>query len=254
MVSRRPTPIRRRKRTSAATPKPSRALEIFGLPAPLELRESARATRMTLKVDPGRDLIQVVIPVGVSERDARSFIGRHLVWLRARMAALPPPLPFTDGAVIPVRGIDHTVRWVADLRGPTRIEDGAILVGGLPDHTARRVRDFLVNEAKREIGARARVKAALIGARIAAITLRDTKSRWGSCSSTGRLSFSWRLILAPDSVLDYVVGHEVAHLQEMNHSPQFWALCARLTAELNPDVDTPRGWLKANGARLLRYG
>ncbi len=254
MVPRRPAPTRRPKRASAAKPKPPRPLEIAGLPVPLELRESARATRMTLKVDPGRGLIQVVIPVGVSERDARSFVGRHDGWLRARIAALPPSLPFTDGAVVPIRGVDHSVRWVADLRGPTRIEDGALLVGGQPDHTPRRVRDFLVNEAKREIGARARVKAALIGARIAAITLRDTKSRWGSCSSTGRLSFSWRLILAPDSVLDYVVGHEVAHLQEMNHSPRFWALCARLTAELNPDVDTPRGWLKTNGARLLRYG
>ncbi len=254
MVSRRPAPARRPKRAPAVKPKPPRALEITGLPAPLELRESARATRMTLKVDPGRGLIQVVIPVGVSESDARRFVGRHDGWLRARIAALPPSLPFEDGASIPYLGVDHRIRHTPDLRGPTRIEEGALLVGGQPEHIARRVRDFLVNEARREVGARARVKATLIGARIAAITLRDTKSRWGSCSSTGRLSFSWRLILTPESVLDYVVGHEVAHLREMNHSARFWALCASLTAGLNPDVDAPRGWLKTNGARLLRYG
>lgn len=250
MVSRRPAPPRRPKRPTTRKPQPPRALEIVGLPVPLELRESARATRMTLRVDPGRGLVQVVIPVGVSEADARHFIGRHDGWLRARMAALPPSLPFQDGASIPYLGIEHPIRHIADLRGATRIEDGAILVGGQAEHVARRVRDFLIQEARRELAARARAKAATLGARVAAVTVRDTKSRWGSCSSTGRLSFSWRLILTPEPVLDYVVGHEVAHLREMNHSARFWALCASLTAS----VEAPRAWLKLNGTRLLRYG
>ncbi|MBP2298266.1 M48 family metallopeptidase [Azospirillum picis] len=254
MVQRRPSLPRRRKRTAARPPQPPRALEITGLPMPLELRESARATRMTLRVDAGRGLVQVVVPVGVSESDARQFIGRHDGWLRARLAAMPPSLPFADGALLPYLGVEHLIRHDAALRGPTRIEDGALLVGGQPEHLARRVRDFLVAEARRELSERARAKAAAIGARVAAVTVRDTRSRWGSCSSTGRLSFSWRLILTPEAVLDYVVGHEVAHLREMNHSPRFWALCASLTAGMNPDVDRPRAWLKANGARLLRYG
>ncbi|CAO3412978.1 M48 family metallopeptidase [Azospirillum doebereinerae] len=250
MVSRRPPPLRRPKRSPAQAPKPPRALEIVGLPVPLELRESARATRMTLRVDPGRGLVQVVIPVGVSETDARHFIGRHDGWLRARMAALPPSLPFQDGASVPYLGVEHPIRHAPELRGATRIEAGAILVGGQAEHVPRRVRDFLIQEAKRELAARARDKAALLGARVAAVTVRDTRSRWGSCSSTGRLSFSWRLILTPEPVLDYVVGHEVAHLREMNHSARFWALCASLTA----GVEAPRAWLKANGTRLLRYG
>ncbi len=254
MVSRRLSPTRRPKRSTAPKPKPPRALEVTGLPVPLELRESARATRMTLRVDPGRGLVQVVIPVGVSETDARHFIGRHDGWLRARLAALPPSLPFQDGASIPYLGVEHVIRHRPDLRGATRIEDGALLVGGQAEHVARRVRDFLVDAARRELAARARAKAATLGARVAAVTVRDTKSRWGSCSATGRLSFSWRLILTPESVLDYVVGHEVAHLREMNHSARFWALCASLTTELNPDVDLPRAWLKTNGTRLLRYG
>jgi len=229
---------------------PPRALAIAGLPVPLELRESARARRMTLRVDAGRGLIQVVVPVGLPDREIQRFVTRHDGWVRERLAALPPQLPFADGAVVPVLGVDHVVRHTPDLRGGTRCQDGVLLVGGQPEHVARRVRDFLAAEAKRELAARARDKAARLGARVAAVTVRDTRSRWGSCSSTGRLSFSWRLILTPDAVLDYVVAHEVAHLKEMNHSPRFWALCAGLTA----DVKAPRAWLRANGARLLRYG
>ncbi len=239
-----------RRKAQSPRPKAPRALAVAGLPVPLELRESARARRMTLRVDAGRGLIQVVIPVGVSEVEALRFVGRHDGWVRARLAALPPELPFSDGAIVPFLGTDHVIRHMPDLRGATRRENGAILVGGQPEHVARRVRDFLMAEAKRELAERSRAKAAQIGARVAAVTVRDTRSRWGSCSATGRLSFSWRLILTPEAVLDYVVGHEVAHLREMNHSPRFWALCAQLTA----DVKAPRAWLKANGARLLRYG
>lgn len=242
--------FRRTPAPSRPKAKAPRALAVADLPVPLELRESPRARRMTLRVDAGRGLIQVVIPVGVSETEALRFVGRHDGWVRARLAALPPQLPFSDGATVPFLGVDHAIRHVPGLRGATRREDAAILVGGLPEHVGRRVRDFLMAEARRELAERARVKAALIGARVAAVTVRDTRSRWGSCSATGRLSFSWRLILTPEPVLDYVVGHEVAHLREMNHSPRFWALCAQLAG----DVSAPRAWLKANGARLLRYG
>lgn len=240
----------RRANVPLSRPAKPRALAVAGLPAPLELRESARASRLTLRVDPGRGLIQVVVPAGLPESEVRRFVGRHDAWVRERLAALPPALPFTDGARVPLLGIEHTVRHQPGLIGGTRAEAAAILVGGHAEHVARRVRDFLVAEARREITDRARDKAARLGARIAAVTLRDTRSRWGSCSSTGRLSFSWRLILAPEAVLDYVVAHEVAHLKELNHSPRFWSLCAALV----PDVKGPRAWLKANGARLLRYG
>lgn len=231
-------------------PKPPCPLTVAGLPVPLELRESARARRMTLRVDAGRGLVQVVIPVGVSQAEVLRFVGRHDDWVRGRLAALPPALPFIDGAVVPVLGTDHEIRHTPDLVGGTRRADGVIRVGGRAEHVPRRVQDYLTAEARRELAARARAKAAALGARVAAVTVRDTRSRWGSCSATGRLSFSWRLILTPEPVLDYVVAHEVAHLKEMNHSARFWAVCAGLTAE----VEAPRAWLKANGARLLRYG
>jgi predicted metal-dependent hydrolase len=229
----------------------SRPLLVSGLPASaLELRESPRATRLTLRVDAARDVIQVVVPRGVGEAEAVRFVSRHTDWILSRLAAMPPRLPFEDGAVIPFLGADRVIRHDPSLRGGTRMEAGEIRVGGRPEFLARRVRDFLKAEARGELAVRARAKAELIGAKVAGISVRDTRSRWGSCSTDGHLSFSWRLILTPDAVFDYVVAHEIAHLREMNHGSRFW----RLTAQLTADVEGPRAWLKANGARLLRYG
>jgi predicted metal-dependent hydrolase len=244
--------MRNARETAAPGRLPSRRpLLVAGLPAnALELRESPRATRMTLRVDPARDLIQVVVPRGVTEAEAARFVARHADWVRSRLAAMPPRLPFADGAVLPFLGDDHVVRHDPRHRGGTLRAGGEIRVGGGAEFLARRVRDFLVTEARRELCARSRAKAERIGAAVGAVAVRDTRSRWGSCASTGRLSFSWRLILAPEPVLDYVVAHEVAHLREMNHGPRFW----RLVASLNPDADGARAWLKANGVRLLRYG
>jgi predicted metal-dependent hydrolase len=235
---------------SAAPRTVTRPLAIAGLPALLELKETPRTQRMTLRVDAARGLIQVVVPRGLPEAEVHRFVSRHDGWVRTRLAAIPPALPFADGARVPVRGVEHVIRHVPGLIGGTRAAEGEILVGGGAEHLPRRVRDWLTAEARRELGTRARAKASVLGARVAAVTVRDPRSRWGSCSSTGRLSFSWRLILTPEPVLDYVVAHEVAHLKEMNHSPRFWTQCARLTG----DVAGPRAWLKSHGPRLLRYG
>ena len=105
-------------------------------------------------------------------------------------------------------------------------------------------------EARREMTERALEKARLAERTVTSVTLRDTRSRWGSCTPDGAISLSWRLVLAPLPVLDYVVAHEVAHLAHMNHGPRFWALTAKLTDQ----VTGPQRWLKDNGARLLRYG
>ncbi len=205
---------------------------------------------MTLRVDPARGLIQVVVPAGLDEAEAIRFVGRHAGWIRSRLAALPAARPFIDGARVPVLGLDHVIRHDPAWRGPGRRLDGEIRVGGGPEHLPRRVRDLLVAEARQVLTDRARHMAETLGARIRGITLRDTRSRWGSCSSAGGLSFSWRLILTPDPVLTYVVAHEVAHLQELNHSPRFWALVTRLV----PDAALSRAWLRRHGAELLRIG
>jgi hypothetical protein len=216
----------------------------------LELRESARARRLSLRVDPALGVIRLVMPMGLPEAEAQRFVQRHAGWVRARLAALPALRPFVDGAAVPVLGLDHRIRHDPEQRGLGCRRDGELRVGGRVEHLPRRVRDLLTAEARTLIGERARVMATLLGARIQAITLRDTRSRWGSCSATGRLSFSWRLIFTPESVFNYVIAHEVAHLREMNHSPKFWALVARL----NPDAASSRAWLRRHGAELLRFG
>jgi len=146
-----------------------------------------------------------------------------------------------------LRGEDHLI--VRSENGPVAVDEKVIRVGGRVEHMPRRLLDFLKKEAKREMETRAFEYAAQIGARPRRITVRDTASRWGSCSSTRSLSFSWRLILAPPYVVDYVVAHEVAHLKEMNHGPGFW----RLVRGLVGDVKRPQAWLAQHGAALHRY-
>ncbi len=230
-------------------PRP-RLLSVAGLAAPLELRESVRARRMSLRLDTARGLVQVVVPAGLAEAEAVRFIGRHTGWVTARLAKLPPARPFAEGAHVSVLGCDHIIRHEPFTRGLGVREAGEIRVGGRIEHLPRRVRDLLVAEARTLLSQRTRTMATALGAKVAAVTVRDTRSRWGSCSSAGRLSFSWRLMLTPEAVFNYVIAHEVAHLREMNHSPRFWALVARL----NPDMEQSRTWLHRHGAELLRIG
>lgn len=219
---------------------------------PLEFRRSARARRISLRVDQAKGRVVLTAPISVARRHALDFLARHEGWLTARIAQLPTALPFADGATVPVLGVAHVIRGdTSRLRGLPARTDGTITVPGAPEHLARRVTDYLKAEAKREITARVQRKAAIVGRSVTAITLRDTKSRWGSCSGAGRLAFSWRLILAPEFVLDYVVAHEVAHLKEMNHGIGFWRLCASLT---DADPKAARAWLKRHGSRLHAYG
>jgi len=217
---------------------------------PIVVRVNPRAVRLTLRVDPGLGGFVVTAPPGQREADLRAFIARHADWIAARLGRLPPPLPFRDGVSVPLAGVEHRIRRVPGLRGGSRIEAGELLVGGGEEHLPRRVRDFLVARARAVIGSRVWDKAALIDVRPKRITLRDPRSRWGSCAADGRLSFSWRLVMAPDRVLDYVVAHEVAHLREMNHSARFWSLCRGITT----DAPEARAWLKAEGATLLARG
>ncbi len=229
---------------------PSRPLLVDGIDAPLALTVSPRAKRLSMRIDSGSGEVRVVVPRSVHETEVARFVARNADWVQSRLAALPPRRPFTHGALVPYLGVEHRVLHDPARRRPVERAHGTFLVGGQVDHLARRLTDYLKAAARREITARAHDKAAAIHRRISGITIRDTRSRWGSCSATGRLNFSWRLILAPESVLDYVVAHEVAHLHEMNHGPRFWSLVERL----HPDMDTARRWLRAHGAGLHRYG
>ena len=206
---------------------------------------------MGLRIDSAERRVELILPRGVSERTGLRFLAAKRAWVTARLEALPQRVPFAEGAMVPLLGVPHRIRRELDPAAqPVRIVDGEIRVRGDPAHLARRVRDHLTTAARAELTPRVRRLAARIGRDVAKVNVRDTKSRWGSCSGRGNLSFSWRLILAPEPVLEYVVAHEVAHLAEMNHGPRFWALVGSLVSE----SAGPRAWLKQNRNRLLSYG
>jgi predicted metal-dependent hydrolase len=221
---------------------------------PIELRRHAQARRYTLRVKAASRAVVLTIPTRGSLREARSFAERNGAWIAARLKRLPDAIPFADGVTLPLRGATHRIVHRPRTRGTVWIEMGdggpLLCVAGDAAHVARRVRDFLKREAKRDLTAASRRYAASLGVAIKRVTVRDQVSRWGSCTADGALSFSWRLILAPPYVLDYLAAHEVAHLIEMNHSRAFWRVVARIC----PDWRRAKDWLNAQGNALHRYG
>ena len=216
---------------------------------PLVIRRSPRARRISLKVDARERHGVLVLPQYVSEQDGLAFAAKHCDWLKGQLADLPVPIPFVDGAIIPFRGVDTLVRHGGPARGVVEIEDGTLTVFGRPEHLARRLGDWLKRQARAEISSQVIEKSTLLGRKAGRITIRDQKTRWGSCAVNGNLAFNWRLILAPEFVLDYVVAHEVAHLAEHNHSAEFWRIVATLTEHSTQG----RAWLRRDGSALHRY-
>jgi predicted metal-dependent hydrolase len=220
----------------------------------IAINRSTRSRRFTLRVRSASRDVLLTMPTRASMKAAREFAERHSAWIGARLARLPRPVAFEPMARTPLRGVDHTIVHRPQARGVVWIEAGEegplICVAGERPHVARRVADYLKREALKDIEAAVARHAKAIGVRPARISVRDTVSRWGSCSSAGRLSFSWRLIFAPPYVLDYLAAHEVAHMVHMNHSPKFWAVVGRAS----PDVKRAEAWLKAHGASLHRFG
>jgi predicted metal-dependent hydrolase len=217
---------------------------------PLVFKQNSRARRIILRLDYGTSRIIVVLPKRTSRDEGKRFALSNKDWIEERLDQLHEPVPFLHGATIPFLGAPHRIRHRPHARGVVWCEQEEIHVAGHEEHVPRRVQDWLKIEAKREIEQRAIQKAEAIGKKIKKITIRDTKSRWGSCTSEGELAFSWRLIFAPRHVMDYVIAHEVAHLKEMNHGPRFWKLCSEICRSVEP----ARLWLENNGTDLYRYG
>ena len=248
-------------------------VEIGGLDVPLVLRRSSRARRFSLQVSEARRSAVLTVPAYSSLADAQDFLSRHMDWLKERLDGLCDPVPFSDGAVIPLRGLAHRLNFVGPVRkrGVVWIEDwdaarlAPVWPGGLDDaddalpllnvagegqHAPRRLLDWLKRQAQGDLRLRVDIHAKRLGVVAKRISVRDQSTRWGSCSSSGALSFSWRLILAPPFVLDYLAAHEVAHLEEMNHGPRFWALVERTM----PRQAEARDWLHAHGSHLHAFG
>jgi len=225
-----------------------------GVTLPVEIRRSARASRIALRLHPSFASVELVVPQGTSVARAVAFLDSRRGWIAAQAAKLPPRIDFRNGAVFPVLGRPHLLVGIGSGTGgrvpPFRIAEDRVEVTGAPEHLARRTRTGLARQAALLLRDKTQTLAATLGRSITQVTVGDAKTRWGSCASSGKIRYSWRLIFAPEPVMDYVVAHEVAHLVEMNHSPRFWAV----VEQLRPGHAPERNWLKRHGAELLRYG
>ncbi len=232
-------------------------LEFEALGAPIEVRRHPAARRLTLRVSKTKRAVIVTVPEACRMEDAGRFLKNNLDWVRDRLGRVPAPVPFADGARVPFRGTAHRVVFEGAVHSKSVvwIEPGTrglptLNVAGRMEYAPRRLRDWLVEQARADLDACVSVHAKKLGTKARSITLRDQTSRWGSCTAEGLLSFSWRLILAPSHVLDYVAAHEVAHLLEMNHGPRFWKHVARCM----PRLEEAKRWLRNHGPDLHRYG
>lgn len=226
-------------------------LKIDGRAVEVNVKLNPRARRLIVKVHPVSGEVSVIAPSKHALERAIEFARGESTWIARQLAHVPQRVALRAGARIPLRGREHLIASSEDAPAPVWVDQdaGVIHIRGRAEHTPRRLHDFLKLTARQTLEARSLEFAARLNLSLKRITVRDTATRWGSCSSTRSLSYSWRLIFAPPFVLDYVVAHEVAHLREMNHGPKFW----KLVRELVCDVEKPQSWLRRHGAGLHRY-
>ena len=211
----------------------------------VELRRTAGARRMTLRVSRLDGRVTLTVPPHVPDAEAEAFVAAKSEWIERNVAQSPDRNAVGIGTRLPVRGHLHEV--VAGPGRAARIDGDRIFA---PDRAAGpAIAALLKGIARDRLSAAIDAHAAGLGVRAGRLTLRDTRSRWGSCTADGNLMLSWRLAMAPDAVADYVALHEVAHLIRMDHSPDFWALVASRT----PDWKRHRDWLRTDGAALHAY-
>jgi predicted metal-dependent hydrolase len=216
-------------------------------PIEVRIRRNPRARRLVLRVTQDAGVPTLTVPPLVALSRARAFAVEQEGWLRSRLAVAPARMTVGVGSMIPYRGEPHRV--VSTGSGRVALAGGSIMVPGPVERAPARAEAFLREAARQRCLAAAETHAERLGRRIGRLTIRDTRGRWGSCSAAGDLMFSWRLILAPDAVLDYVAAHEAAHLVELNHSRRFWMLVESLV----PDMEAQRGWLRRHGGGLMAY-
>jgi predicted metal-dependent hydrolase len=218
------------------------------------VKRMAKARRFTLRVLAATRVVTLTMPIRSSFDQAVDFASRHGGWIADRLNKFDDHVQIAPNAEIPFRGVPHRIIHRGEKRGTVSVERDEqdsphLIVAGRVDHAPRRVRDFLKKEARLALDQAVERYTKILGIPARRIALKDTRSRWGSCSADGRLNFSWRLIFAPPEILEYLAAHEVAHLKELNHSPRFWSI----VASLYPDYKKAEAWLKRHGASLHRY-
>jgi len=222
---------------------------------PVKVRLNPRARRLIVKVHPSTGEVAVVAPSERSVPKALDFARQEGDWIAGRLAPVPEPVYLEPGDTVLFKGSLYVLRLSPDHRGGVWVDNEAtrptIRISGRREHAPRRVEDWLKKQARTHITRRVTALTAELGATARRITVRDASSRWGSCSTSGAISLSWRLIMAPNHVLNYVCAHEVAHLREMNHGTRFWRLVDRLVGA--DDALAAQAWLRENGTELHRY-
>jgi len=229
-------------------------IEIAGREIPVRISPHPRARRISMRLARDADAVRITVPAGIPPRQGLAFALSRRDWILGQLERRPAAVPFAPGARIPFRSEMHVVEHLPRRRGVVWREktDGLprLCVAGAREHLSRRLADWLKRQAREELVRACDKYSKIMGLSYRRISVRDQKSRWGSCSSRGNLNFSWRLIFAPPHVLDYLAAHEVAHLAEMNHSDRFWELVRRHC----PDVDAAETWLRRHGRTLHRWG
>lgn len=216
-------------------------------PIPLLLRRSAQAKRISLRISQLDGRVTLTMPKRLAEREAMDFARSKETWIRKHLAARGDDVVVRLGSEIPLGGKSYSVQAGSGRR--VQITPDGIFVPGPEARVGARLGAYLKEIARDRLAGASDDYAARLGRSYARLSLRDTRSRWGSCTSDGGLMYSWRLIMAPPEVLDYVAAHEVAHLAQMNHSPAFWAEVTRIYG----DYAAPRRWLRTHGSTLHRY-
>ena len=222
-----------------------------GLPVPIEVRTVHGARRLRLRYDEVRGVLKLTCPLRTSRRSALAWALDQRDWIDAQVARAMPTEPFAPGAVIPIAGRETRLVWANDEPRAPRLADGELRCGGPNEGFARRIELFLKRLALDTMSREAAEFAAAAGVEVHKVSIGDAASRWGSCSSQGRIRLSWRLILATPQARRYVVAHEVAHLVHLNHGPEFKALEARL---FGAGLAAARASLRRDSPRLRRVG
>lgn len=217
---------------------------------PLILRRHPRAKNLKLRFEARSRSALLTLPPGISDRKAVQFANNHHDWLKGQYEKSPEATPLIAGETIPFQGQAVKIIHAPNKAAAIHMSEGQLIVGGTEAGFETRLQNWLIKQARSALNEAVEKFSPLLEHRPHKIMVRDTRSRWGSCSTRKTLSFSWRLIMASPDILHYVVAHEMAHLVEMNHSPAFW----KIVEKLYPDWKRSRRWLKSEGNRLMLVG
>ena len=210
------------------------------------IRENPRAKRLIMRFDPKNWAITVTTPHLKYGEEVAQFLDSRKVWIQAQVdKSIKPQLICPDMTIL-YKGEEVVLHHNSKRRSGGHLDANGLWIAGPLEHFDRRCRDFLKKQARDELGQAVNKYAEMLSVERGRITIRDTKTRWGSCSHKGDLNFSWRLIMAPDFVLDYVAAHEVAHIIEHNHSAAFWGILDKTC----PEYKSAKKWLNRHGSRL----